>query len=156
LKTNPECYLKWYARAVPQESVDIDSLAEHMHSHNTPYSTGCIKGILTDMVTCIKELLLAGNTVRIDNLAIFSVGIVNKKGCEDKSDYKVTEYVDGVKLCARAIGELSSSQLNLDSTLKRSALDKLTDTNPDLVTGEEDSSDSSEDDEDEELKNVLG
>ena len=85
---------------------------------------GVIKGILTDMVSCIKELLLDGKRVRIDDLAVFSVGIVNKKGCENKEDYKVTEYVEAVKLKALAIGELSRTSLNLDATLKRSPLDK--------------------------------
>jgi predicted histone-like DNA-binding protein len=122
--SNPASYLKWYAFPVQGEALDMQALAEHMANHNTPYSAGTILGILTDMVSCIKEELLAGNTVRIDNLAIFSVGIQNKKGCEDKADYKVTEYVEAVKLNARAIGEVSRSKLNLDATLKRSPLDK--------------------------------
>jgi predicted histone-like DNA-binding protein len=124
VSTNPACYLKWYAHVVQGEALDMGALAAHMAAHNTPYSVGTILGILTDMVSCIKEELLAGNTVRIDNLAIFSVGIVNKKGCEDKADYKVTEYVEAVKMRALAIGELSRSSLNLDATLKRSSLDK--------------------------------
>jgi predicted histone-like DNA-binding protein len=124
VSTNPACYLKWYAHVVQGEALDMSALAAHMAAHNTPYSVGTILGILTDMVSCIKEELLAGNTVRIDNLAIFSVGIVNKKGCEDKADYKVTEYVEAVKMRALAIGELSRSSLNLDATLKRSSLDK--------------------------------
>jgi len=31
-----------------------------MSNHNTPFSKGAIKGMLTDMVVCIKELLLEG------------------------------------------------------------------------------------------------
>jgi hypothetical protein len=80
------------------------------------------------------------------------VAIVNKKGCENKADYKVSEYVEGVKMMVRPIGKLSSSSLNLDATLKRSALDKeldgVTTTTPGGSNGEEE--------EDEELKNVLG
>ena len=124
LKANTACYKKWYARAVAEETVDLEGLSAHMASHNSPFSAGAIKGILTDMVACIKELLLDGKKVRIDNLAIFAVGIQNKKGCEDKSTYKVTEYVEAVKLKALAIGELAKSSLNLDATLKRSSLDK--------------------------------
>jgi nucleoid DNA-binding protein len=101
----------------------MTGLAEHMANHNTPYSQGTIMGILTDMVTCIKELLLDGKSVRIDNLAVFSVGIKNKKGCEDPTNYRASEYVDTVKMRALAIGELSKTQLNLDASLKRSSLD---------------------------------
>ena len=55
-------------------------LAEHMSNHNSPYSKGVIKGLLTDMISCIKELLLEGKNVKVDDLAIFSLGIKNKKG----------------------------------------------------------------------------
>jgi predicted histone-like DNA-binding protein len=123
-KTIAASYQKWYATPVLGESIDMDGLAEHMGNHNTPYSLGTIKGVLSDMVTCIKELIMNGNTVRIDNLAIFSVGISSKKGCEKKSDFRVSEYVEGVHLNARATGELSYNKINLDATLKRSPLDK--------------------------------
>ena len=56
---------KWYAFPVKESTVDIDKLAEHMAAHNTPYSAGAIKGIITDMVSCIKELLLEGRSVKL-------------------------------------------------------------------------------------------
>lgn len=61
---------KWFARAVSDETFDLAKLAEHMSKHNSPYSSGVIKGVLTDMVDCIKELLLDGKSVKIDDLAI--------------------------------------------------------------------------------------
>ena len=61
---------KWYAFPVKESTVDIDKLAEHMAAHNTPYSAGAIKGIITDMVSCIKELLLEGRSVKLPDLAI--------------------------------------------------------------------------------------
>ena len=69
---------KWFARAVSDETFDLAKLAEHMSKHNSPYSSGVIKGVLTDMVDCIKELLLDGKSVKIDDLAIFGVGIRSK------------------------------------------------------------------------------
>ena len=66
---------KWFARAVSDETFDLAKLAEHMSKHNSPYSGGVIKGVLSDMVDCIKELLLDGKCVKIDDLAIFGVGI---------------------------------------------------------------------------------
>ena len=68
---------KWFAKNVVEETFNLDMLAEHMSSHNTPYSKGAIKGVLTDMIQCIKELLLEGKNVKIDGLAIFSLGIKN-------------------------------------------------------------------------------
>ena len=57
-KTIKEAYGKYYARPVVTETIGIDKLAEHMASHNTPFSKGAIKGLLTDMVSCVKELVL--------------------------------------------------------------------------------------------------
>ena len=50
---NVTTFNKWYARAVCEETVDIAALAEHMSTHNTPFSTGAIHGMLKDMVNCI-------------------------------------------------------------------------------------------------------
>ena len=67
---------KWYARSVVMgKMVGLEELAEHMAEHNTPYSEGIIKGVLTDMINCIRELVLDGKAVKIPNLCIFSAGI---------------------------------------------------------------------------------
>ena len=68
---------KWFAYPVIEETLNIDALSEHMSNHNSPFSKGVIKGLLTDMVNCIKEQLLEGKNVKIDDLAIFSIGIKN-------------------------------------------------------------------------------
>ena len=66
---------KYYARVETKEQYDLQKLAKHMHQHNAAFSTGLIVGILTDMVTCMKELILEGNTVKIDNLGIFKASV---------------------------------------------------------------------------------
>ena len=78
----PEAYGKYYAYPVITQTVGTDGLAGHMASHNTPFSKGAIKGMITDMVSCIKELTLQGFAVKIDDLAIFSIGIRNKEGAD--------------------------------------------------------------------------
>lgn len=111
---------KYYAHPVVGEMVDLEQLAEHLASHNSPFSRGMIKGLLTDMVVCIKELLLEGKNVKIDNLAIFSIGIKNAKGGSDKEeDFTVQKNIDGVRLRARATGTLIAKSLGLDASLKR-------------------------------------
>lgn len=93
-----------------------------MSNHNTPYSSGVIKGVLADMVSCTKELILDGKNVKLDDLAIFSVGIVSKKGAQSAADFSLANNVKGLKLRARATGELSNAQINLDGQLKESSL----------------------------------
>ena len=49
-KKMPEAYGKFYARPAITQTIGIDGLSEHMSSHNTPFSPGAVKGMLTDMV----------------------------------------------------------------------------------------------------------
>ena len=115
---NHPCNGLWYARPVISETLDIVALSKHMAKHNTPFSPGVIKGVLADMVACIKELILDGKNVKLDDLAIFSVGIVSDHGAESAEAFKVSEHVKGLKLRARATGELSNEQINLEGQLK--------------------------------------
>ena len=112
---------KYFAYPVIEETIDLDALAEHMSNHNTPYSKGAIKGMLTDMVSCIKELLLEGKNVKIADLAIFSLGIKNNGGAVSEDVFTVSKHIKGVKLRARATGELIAKSLNLEATLKKAS-----------------------------------
>ena len=113
---------RYFAYPVIEETITLDGLAGHMSSHNTPYSKGAIKGMLTDMVSCIKELLLEGKNVKIADLAIFSLGIKNSKGGALSEElFTVTKNIKGVKLRARATGELITKSLNLEATLKKAS-----------------------------------
>lgn len=103
-KKNEKAYGKYYAKPHISETVDLDELADHMHGHNSPFSAGTIKGILIDAVTHIKELLLMGKNVKLDNLAIFYISIKN---------------IEGVRMKARATGDFRSVNLNLDANLKK-------------------------------------
>ena len=108
---------KWLARAVADETLDTRALAEDMAKHNTPYSQGAIHGVLKDMTSCIKELLLDGKNVKLDDLAIFGVGIRGKPADTSK-DWSVTTNVVGLRLKCRATGTLAINQLKLEAQLK--------------------------------------
>ena len=112
-----KAFNKWFAYPVIKETVDLDDLASHMSSHNTVFSKGVILGMLTDMVGCIKELLLEGKNVKIADLAIFSLGIKNNGGADKAEDFNVVKHLKGVKLRARATGELVAK--NLNASLKK-------------------------------------
>ena len=113
-------YGKLFAYPVIEETIDEEALSAHMASHNTPFSQGAIKGMLTDMVQCIHELLLEGKNVKLTNLAIFSIGIKNAKGgAEDEEDFSVQKNIQGIKLRARATGIMIAKGLKLNATLKK-------------------------------------
>jgi len=107
---------KWYLRVKNGEQIDLDGLAAHMAAHNTPFSKGSIKGILTDMVSCIKEILLDGKTVKIGDLAIFSLG-VHCKGA-DRPENATTANIVGYRFKARSTGELSTNRIASEAKVK--------------------------------------
>ena len=131
----PEAYGKYYAYPVITQTVGIDGLAEHMASHNTPFSKGAIKGMITDMVSCIKELTLQGIAVKIDDLAIFSIGIRNKEGAASEKEFTIAKNIDGFRLRARGTGEFSAKTINLDATLKKATVLLGDGTTPDTDKG---------------------
>ena len=131
----PNAYGKYFAYPVITETYDIDKLVDHMASHNTPFSRGALKGMLTDMVACIRELVLQGIAVKIADLAILSIGIKNKSGAATEKEFTIAKNIEGLKMRARGTGDFSCLNLSLDGTLKKaSALlgdGTTTDTNPD-------------------------
>ena len=106
-------YGKWFARAVTiGKTFTVEDLAKHMSEHNTPYSGGAIKGVLTDMIGCIRELMLEGKAVKLDGLAIFSAGIkTKKKGAPTSEEFSTTKHIDSVYMRARATGEFTRAEL---------------------------------------------
>ena len=104
-----KAYGKWFARATVNQTIDLEQLAEHMANHNTPYSKGAIFGVLTDMVNCIRELVLDGNAVKIPNLAIFSAGLTTK-AAEVPEGFNAAN-IKSVHLRARSTGVLTRAEL---------------------------------------------
>ena len=113
---------KWYAFPVVEETMNLAALAKHMEEHNTGFSEAMCLGMMTAMVKCIKEQLLAGKNVKIDNLAIFSVGIRNKEGAKTEAEFSVANNIEGVKLRARATGTLSNANLKALASVKKASL----------------------------------
>ena len=113
---------KWYAFPVVEETMDLAELAKHMEEHNTGFTEAMCLGMMTAMVKCIKEQLLAGKNVKIDNLVIFSVGIRNKEGAKTEAEFTAANNIAGVKLRARATGTLSNANLNSSASVKKASV----------------------------------
>ena len=116
-KQDDKDFGKYYARVDQKETINVEALAKHMAEHNTPFSVGTIKGILTDAVSCIRELTLEGKAVKIDNLAIFTVhcsanGILQLKDIVSQIGDKLPAAVRTLRLAAQATGDYSRDELN--------------------------------------------
>ena len=124
---------KLYARVSYKQTLSVQDMAHHMADHNTAFSEGTITGILIDFVKCIREQVLNGNTVKIDNLAIFKA-TVEGNGLEtlyDAENDKVAMATVGtlptgaktgaavrvVKLLAQSTGDATRDELTKDAKL---------------------------------------
>ena len=124
---------KYYARVSYKQVLDVKAMAHHMAEHNTMFSEGSITGILIDFVKCVREQVLNGNTVKIDNLAIFKA-TVEANGLETLYDAdadkvasaslgtlaegaKTGPAVKTVKLLAQSTGDFTREELKKDVKL---------------------------------------
>ena len=89
----------YYARVSYKQTMGVQDMAHHMAEHNTMFSEGSITGILIDFVKCVREMVLMGNTVKIDNLAIFKA-TVEANALESLYD------ADADKVASASIGTL--------------------------------------------------
>jgi predicted histone-like DNA-binding protein len=121
---------KLYARVNYKQSLTVSDMARHMAEHNTVFSEGSILGVLTDFVKCVREQVLNGNTVKIDNLAIFKA-TVEANALEtlyDATTDKVAQATIGelkegdktgaavktIKLLAQSTGDFTREELKKD------------------------------------------
>ena len=79
---------KAYGTAQVHDVLDFDDFCKHIADHNSPFSKGTIKGVLTDAVACIREQLLAGNKVKLGDLGDFSVEL-KTEGAVTTDDFSV-------------------------------------------------------------------
>ena len=100
----------WYGKAVQDRTIDFEGLVSHMSEHNSPYSRGVIHGVLTDMLDCVKELVLDGKAVRLGDLGLFSVGL-KSTGALTVEDFKAGTHIKGVNLNVRNTKSWSNTEL---------------------------------------------
>ena len=124
---------KLYARVSYKQAMTIQDMARNMAEHNTVFSEGSILGVLTDFVKCVREMVLMGNTVKIENLAIFKATVeanaleVLYDAEQDKvatasigtlaEGQKTGAAVKTVKLLAQSTGDFTRDELKKDVKL---------------------------------------
>ena len=112
-------YGKFFAYPVITQTYGLDELAEHMESHNTPFSKGAIKGMLTDMVSCVRELVLQGIAVKIPDLRHFQHRHQEQGRCCLREGVQHHQEHCRTEAPARGTGEFKANSLNLDASLKK-------------------------------------
>ena len=86
----------WYARAVHNETVDLDYIAERIQRNSTAKKSDVL-AVLTEMVEVMRDELQAGKRVKIDEMGTFKIAITSI-GAKELKDFTVKENIKGVKL----------------------------------------------------------
>ena len=126
---------KYYPRVEYKDTIGINKLAKHMHSHNAVWSRGLVVGLLTDLVDCIKELSLQGYVVKIDDLGLFKAtvegnGLTLKKGAKvsagkgvQRKDEELNANIalqqfaiSNVKMIMQATGETTIERMSAEAS----------------------------------------
>ena len=126
---------KYYPRVEYKGTMSTLQLAKHMSEHTTSFSKGEINGMLTDLVSCIKELCLLGYVVKIEDLGLFKAsvegnGLTLKPGAkvsagvgQQRSDEELAAditkqqaAISAVKIIMQATGETTMSEMTRAAT----------------------------------------
>ena len=76
--TKPEMPEKAYARVQINEVISTKKFVAHISDHNGVFSKGTVKGVTTDLVNCLREMLVAGNKVEIEGLGTFGISLTSE------------------------------------------------------------------------------
>ena len=82
-------YGKTYGRLQTVDVLTTDDLCRHIQKHGSVFTAAEVKGVTEKLISCIVELLLEGNKVKLDGLGIFYLS-VSTTGEENAEDFNVS------------------------------------------------------------------
>ena len=89
----PDEAKKAYASMQLTGVLNINELSKHIQDHNSVFSRGTIVGCITEMVDCIREMLLQGYKIELGDLGSF-VPSVTSQGAKTKDEFTAANIKD--------------------------------------------------------------
>ena len=119
-------YGKVYGRVKSNKMIGIEELAQHISEHGSPYTVDVIHGVLRKVSTCIRELVLSGTPVKIDNLCIFRPAITMGRPAFDPETFDLSVGEDSniscVRMQCRPTGKAASKEMTAAAQLGYTSL----------------------------------
>lgn len=88
---------KIYARSQYDQIVTLDKLAEHIQEHGSPFTHDVITGVISAMVDCLYEQLVAGNRVELSKFGAFQASI-HSEGVTNPEDFHPATHVKSIEV----------------------------------------------------------
>ena len=89
----PDEAKKAYASMQLTGALNINELSKHIQEHNSVFSRGTIVGCITEMVDCIREMLLQGYKIDLGDLGSF-VPSLTSLGAKTKDEFTAANIKD--------------------------------------------------------------
>ena len=110
-------YGKYYGEAETVEPLSLKGFARHMTDHGKLASYEMVVLVLQQLVSCTRELIIQGRSVKLDGLGTFYPSI-ESKGAASPEDFSTQTHIKGVHMRFRPEGvkgeELTSRKLMED------------------------------------------
>ena len=103
------CKGYYFPTAVVDRTIDFEEFVTHIADHTSPFSRGTVHGVMTDMLSCLQELVLDGKSVRLGDLGLFSIGF-RSTGSEVKEECTAAK-IKSVHLIVRNTKSWSNTEL---------------------------------------------
>ena len=92
-----------FARSAPIGTISLSGLAEHIES-DSKIEKGTVVAVLEALIKQVRELMLAGYNLKLDDFGIFSIGM-SSSGAESAAKFSVKN-IKGIKILFRPSGVL--------------------------------------------------
>ena len=90
---------KWYGRVKYLESMNTRKLSNHIAEHGSIYTPDVVYGVMEKFRSCLLEMLLNSETVKIDGLGTFYTTLECKKGgAVTKDKFSVLKDIKGLHI----------------------------------------------------------
>ena len=110
-------YGKYYGEAETVEPLTLKGFARHMTSHGKLASYEMVVLVLQQLVSCMREMMVQGQSVKLDGLGTFYPSI-ESKGSNTPEGFTPQEHIQGVHMRFQPEGikgeELTSRKLMED------------------------------------------
>ena len=91
-----------FARSAPIGTISLSGLAEHIES-DSKIEKGTVVAVLEALIKQVRELMLAGYNLKLDDFGIFSIGM-SSSGAETAAKFSVVKNIKGIKILFRPSG----------------------------------------------------
>lgn len=81
-------YGKWYARAAQMGTLNLEGVARHISHHGSIYTEDVVYGVLKKFKSCLLELIMQNQRVKIDGLGTFYISL-SSTGEAKRDDYSI-------------------------------------------------------------------